>query len=497
MPKDAKRKADRQQKVSWRWALLQLRDDWDVKRATGHLSDAKQWLQALALLQKSASFRAQLDSTLGNSAANACVFKTGPWHRCLHLLHILQQAGIKQDVFSCGIGAKSFSNLACNSVWQRVCRFGVNCENCLGCLSPIVWGTVLGVVGRAGQWGMALALLASMIWGAPRRPQPDTLCLNVVISGSRQAWSLAAGLLSQPTIQVDEVSFNSAMANFASNVRLVWELFAQMPRRTVEPSQVTYGTAVNTFASASEWRSALQCLCHGKWASTTPNIITFGACLNACHKGGSWRCALQLMDEICEASLQPNAPCSGAAVSSCGTCRQWSHSLGLLYSLPHAAVPQSLPMLGAAMAACEGAIDEPDIVGLGDLDMRPTLWESVLNIFRMLKKNDKTGSKLRPDLVTMGIGVSACGKGGKWPSCLHFLDLTKGQRVVPSMTLLNSVLDGLDRGGSGCWRRSLEILGLLHQERIDLDSLSIRSLMKASEANSNYVQTLGWNTRAA
>ncbi|CAK9029442.1 Pentatricopeptide repeat-containing protein [Durusdinium trenchii] len=114
----------------------------------------------------------------------------------------------------------------------------------------------------------------------------------------------------------------------------------------------------------------------------------------------------------------------------------------------------------------------------------------------MLKKNDKTGSKLRPDLVTMGIGVSACGKGGKWPSCLHFLDLTKGQRVVPSMTLLNSVLDGLDRGGSGCWRRSLEILGLLHQERIDLDSLSIRSLMKASEANSNYVQIPAFIQRA-
>ena len=475
-------------KISWKEAVLQLGEDWDVKRAAGSLSDAKQWRKAFEVLRHSATFRARLDSTLANSVANACNFKTGPWNKCLQLLYTLPLSGIKPDAFSSGIGAKSFGHLPFSArLWECALHFLLAYESCLGSLNPIVWGTILDVVGRASGWCTAAALLASMLSDAPRRPKPDTLCLNVVISGSQEAWATGLQLLSS-SIRLDEVSFNSGMANLEGrNGRLVWKLFSQMRCRNIEPSRVTYGTAANVFASTSEWRSAFQSLYHGMWASTAPNIITFGACLNGCQKGGAWRNALQLVDEIYVSSLQLNAPCSGATLNSCGSCQEWSYTLKLLQWLRSIAMPLSLPMFGAAMAACEGAVDDPDIPRLA-----PALWEWTLGFFEMLKSENTKSSRLTgltPDLVTIGIGASACGKGGKWPSCLRFIEISREYRIQPSTTLFNSVLDGLDRGR--CWDQSLALLTLFQDQRFNLDSLSIRSLMQASEESSNHMQMLG------
>ena len=97
--------------------------------------------------------------------------------------------------------------------------------------------------------------------------------------------------------------------------------------------------------------------------------------------------------------------------------------------------------------------------------------------------------KLAPDLVTIGIGVSACGKGEQWTKSLQLLEFAKLQKVEPTPTVLNSVLDGMDR--ALCWTQSLAMLTLFEQERLHLDSLSFRSIMQASEASSNHLQSLG------
>ena len=485
----------------WKAALFQLEKDrqdynsLDVKRVTGSLGSAKQWLNSLALFQRLATLRVRGDATLTNSVASSCNVNNGPWITPLKLLHSLQAAGIKPDGFSFGVCVKALNGIVLQrgSAWEEAYELLTLQYSRQSQLSPVVWGTVLDTMGKARRWKMGLDLLMSM-WLAPR-PKVDAHCVNVIISGG--SWRMSLELLSVDA--VDEVSFNSAMANLEGDQGpLVWGLFSKMRALSIEPTEVTYGTAANVFGSA--WSSALQSIFHGRWASTAPNIVSFGACLNACQKGGNWKSALTLIQSPSFASLQLNAPCSGAALNSCSMGRQWTSALSFLYCLAGSAIGLTMPMLGAAMAACEGAVDDPDFVDVleGNMphcDAQETLWQRTLCFYNIcsLPDSGKRGTpvrkKLAPDLVTIGIGVSACGKGEQWAKSLQLIEMAKLQQLEPTPTILNSVLNGMDR--ALCWTQSLALLALFEEERLNLDSLSLRSIMQASEASSNHLQSLG------
>ena len=503
----------------WKVSLCKLEADrhkkLDIKKAVGNLGIAKQWLHALELLNYSATQSVRCDAALANSVANTCNFHHGPWKIPLQLLHSLSDERIKPDAFSCGVGMKALNGIALRQgtawtdAYHRLLAFQKDCSHCL---SVIVWGTVLDTMGKAAVWKMAVNLLRSMGAGAPGSPNPDSQCVNVVItSGNWETWRMSLVLLSADT--VDEVSFNSAIVKLrdAFNAALIWGLLSRMRTLAIEPSEVTYGTAANGFGSASLWSSAFQSLTSGMWASTAPNIVSFGACLNASQKSGTWRSALKLLDALSIASLQLNAPCAGAALNSCGICRQWSSTFALLQRISDLAIGLSMPMLGAAMAACQGAVDDPDFLDFTvdawpdangkNANALPTLWERALSFYhlpettRPRKPGTKTQAKLAPDPVTIGIGVSACGKGEQWPTSLQLLEFAKLHRVEPSPTILNSVLDGMDR--AMCWTQSLAMLALFEQERLALDSLSFRSMIQASEASSNCLQNPSCKTSGA
>ena len=90
-------------------------------------------------------------------------------------------------------------------------------------------------------------------------------------------------------------------------------------------------------------------------------------------------------------------------------------------------------MVGAAMAGCQGAVDDPDFVdlltvGVPDHDAGKTLWQRTLCFYNLpdLTQPARRGMpgqprKLEPDPVTIGIGVSACGKGEQWTKSLQLV----------------------------------------------------------------------------
>ena len=457
--------APRAYKVAvWKAALSQLERDQqdcsnlDVKRVASRLGSAKQWLNALALFQRVAAARVRHDATLTNSIASACNFNTGPWKTSLKLLHSLPTAGIPPDAFSCGVCVKALNGIVLSRgiAWEEAYDLLALQYSQYSQLSPIVWGTVLDTMGKARGWKLALNLLMSMWLNTPRSPSPDAQCVNVVItSAGLEGWRASLDLLLVDN--VDEISFNSAMANLQGDFQqaLVWGLLSRMRRLAIEPSEVTYGTAANAFGSA--WSSALQSLSCGMWSSTAPNVVAFGACLNACQKSANWKTSLTLIQSLDLASLQLNAPCFGAALNSCSMGRKWGRALALIHGFHWFPIRLTMPMVGAAMAGCQGAVDDPDFVdllagGMPDHDAGKTLWQRTLCFFNLpdLAQPAKSGiqaqqRKLAPDLVTIGIGVSACGKGEQWTKSLQLLEFAKLQKVEPTPTVLNSVLDGMDR----------------------------------------------------
>ncbi|CAJ1360951.1 unnamed protein product [Effrenium voratum] len=423
--------------------------------------------KAVGLLAAARERRNRQDTISYNSVAGACNRRSS-WRESLHVLHLLPEKGMRPDVFSCGISAVTLSGLA-KPLWRRAEYLLQSFSAADLQLGTVAWGTILDATSKAGIWEAALGLLTSMCLGGP---VPDTHCLNVVISaaGRSQSWQQAVSLLS-PRMS-DEVSFNSALAALeGGNASLSWALLSQMRRLKLEPGHVTYGSCTNVLGSSHLWPDALHCLSFASWSGTAPNIITWGACANAMR--GIWAKASNLLGAIRRAQLQATAPCAGAALSAAGGCRQWSQGLAQLATFAARGLA-TMPMLGAAMSALDG---EEDAVR----------WRQVLEMCRA------PATDMAPDLFGLGMGASACGKGGAWSRAVEMLQLTKLRRMEPSLTMCNAVLDGLDRSES--WTQSLLLLRLVEGD-LSVDSLSLRSLLQASEASGAAQQMPGCLARA-
>ncbi|CAJ1383539.1 unnamed protein product [Effrenium voratum] len=425
-----------------------------LKRCLGLKENWKMQGEAVGLLAAARERRNRQDTISYNSVAG--------------VLHLLPEKGMRPDVFSCGISAVTLSGLA-KPLWRRAEYLLQSFSAADLQLGTVAWGTILDATSKAGIWEAALGLLTSMCLGGP---VPDTHCLNVVISaaGRSQSWQQAVSLLS-PRMS-DEVSFNSALAALeGGNASLSWALLSQMRRLKLEPGHVTYGSCTNVLGSSHLWPDALHCLSFASWSGTAPNIITWGACANAMR--GIWAKASNLLGAIRRAQLQATAPCAGAALSAAGGCRQWSQGLAQLATFAARGLA-TMPMLGAAMSALDG---EEDAVR----------WRQVLEMCRA------PATDMAPDLFGLGMGASACGKGGAWSRAVEVLQLTKLRRMEPSLTMCNAVLDGLDRSES--WAQSLLLLRLVEGD-LSVDSLSLRSLLQASEASGAAQQMPGCLARA-
>ena len=59
--------------------------------------------------------------------------------------------------------------------------------------------------------------------------------------------------------------------------------------------------------------------------------------------------------------------------------------------------------------------------------------------FRPINKSEfeppRPATDMAPDLFGLGMGASACGKGGAWSRAVEVLQLTKLRRMEPSLTM--------------------------------------------------------------
>ena len=79
--------------------------------------------------------------------------------------------------------------------------------------------------------------------------------------------------------------------------------------------------------------------------------------------------------------------------------------------------------------------------------------------------------------------------GDRWEQALELLTFSAVWRVQPSLVVVNSALDGMDRAGH--WAQAANLLFGLSPATVSLDSLGLRSMMQAVEASGITGQTLG------
>ena len=464
----------------WRYAVWQLDSALapshvrHVRQGFGRFARAKQWLQSRVLLHKALKTTVQLDVAAYNSVASACNGARRSlmaWRVARRNLGLIRQAGMEVDMFSYGIAAVTCSASPGFSLglWSQAYSLLKTASMTSVRLSAVAWSSILDTSSKAGRWEDTALLLQAMECGTG--PVPDTHCVNVLMSAV--AWQLGLDIFSKATtsVGVDEVSFNSALALLEgrSSADGVWSLVSMMRKTRIRPSQVTYGTASRVFGVSSLWSCAVQALRFGSLSGVAPNIIACGAAVDACQRSGAWTMAWMLLQEISTIQLQTNAPACGAAITAAGNCQQWSHTLALLSQVAKMSIPTTAPTIGAAMSACQGAVD-----------LTTGSWQQVLDFLRL-------GS----DLQMLGSGVSACSKGQQWDHALALLASSTFWRLQPSLTVVNSALDGLDR--AGLWAEAADLLASFSPST-KLDSLSLRSIMQATEVGGGTGQNLDNNS---
>lgn len=106
-------------------------------------------------------------------------------------------------------------------------------------------------------------------------------------------------------MQADIITYNALMNSFQKSTRwaaaLHWLQRAQ--DRFLEPSVVSYTTAITALRQSSQWQLTLEFL-DKKWT-----LPTYNACITAV--GAAWQQALCLLESLEGAQLEPDAGCTG------------------------------------------------------------------------------------------------------------------------------------------------------------------------------------------
>ncbi|CAE8717555.1 unnamed protein product [Polarella glacialis] len=174
-----------------------------------------------------------------------------------------------------------------------------------------------------------------------------------------------------------------------------------------------FNTVISACARAGEvWLQALALLRALLWRKLQPTVMSYGSAISACAQFGRWQLALSLLVCLKERGVQSSLAAVNAAVSACGASRGsslWQVALALgmpRLSSVDALRPDAVTW-GAAVAACASS----------------EAWESGL----ALLESAETGVVL-PSLAAYGSGIAGCGRALRWEAAVggRFLGVDGG-----------------------------------------------------------------------
>lgn len=108
------------------------------------------------------------------------------------------------------------------------------------------------------------------------------------------------------------------------------ELFSEMSRLGIDPTVVTYNSAIAAIgrAGGGQWRQAVALVKQMSATGLAPDNITYNSLIVACGKGGQWKQALSVLKGMKKQGMRCDIVAYSSAISACGEARQWEYSVG-------------------------------------------------------------------------------------------------------------------------------------------------------------------------
>ncbi|CAE8618006.1 unnamed protein product [Polarella glacialis] len=252
------------------------------------------------------------------------------WEYALDLLRAMRRLGLQLTLMAC---TSAVTSLSCIS-WQRALAVFHEIPR----PNTVAYNAALSAAERGSQWEQAMALLQDLLFLKMKQPAgteslrrlgPDQISFSAAISacGAASRWQQSIALLrSLPMhgLKADVVAYNAAISAAALSESeeaflafdLAWELFLEVTAASLEPSMVTFNSAINAAEKARRWAEALMLLELARIDSEKLDGISFNSAISACEKCSEWRPALSLLAAMGARGLACEAAACGPLLRS-------------------------------------------------------------------------------------------------------------------------------------------------------------------------------------
>lgn len=207
----------------------------------------------------------------------------------------------------------------------------------------------------------------------------------------------------------------------------------------IRPDSHTYNAVASACANRSEWRRATWIL---RQAGDF-NIPANGAVVSTFGRSRHWEMALDVLCSVSRCRNEPDIILRNAGIGALATCWQWQAAFGLLASATEVTLRPDLVSHGVAMAACG---EEPST-------RQGSRWAFALNLLAAAHK-----VLLRPGIVALAAVANACGRGRHWVAVLELL-MVMQQSIVGLDDIVHCTAVSACSELPGAWALSLALLG--------------------------------------
>ena len=133
-------------------------------------------------------------------------------------------------------------------------------------------------------------------------------------------------------------------------------LLEEMRRRgAVEPTAVSYNSAIHACARAGAWARAVGLLDEMARHGVEPNERSYASAIDACAKVGAWERAVGLLETMARRGVEPGERSYTSAVDACAKGGEWERALEMVGRMGRRGVAPTLTTYGAALSACARA----------------------------------------------------------------------------------------------------------------------------------------------